>query len=61
MRLANRELTERKAKRDRRIQWIAIGAAFFTAWIAIIVAALAIPLEKGRRVYCLMDIFHICS
>jgi len=61
VRAANRELTARKARRDRRIQWIAIGAAFFTAWIAIVVAALAIPLEKGRSVYCLMDLFHICS
>ena len=50
VRAANRELTARKAKRDRRIQWIAIGAAFFTAWVAIVVAALAIPLEKGRSV-----------
>ncbi len=61
VRAANRELTARKAKRDLRIQWIAIGAAFFTAWVAIVVAALAIPLEKGRSVYCLMDLFHICS
>ena len=28
VRAANRELTARKAKRDRKIQWIAIGAAF---------------------------------
>jgi hypothetical protein len=47
VRAANRELTARKARRDRRIQWIAIGAAFFTAWVAIVVAALAIPLVKG--------------
>jgi hypothetical protein len=61
VRQANRELTARKTRRERRLQWIAIFAAFLTGWIAIGVAALAIPLDKGRSVYCLIDPFNICS
>jgi hypothetical protein len=60
VRTANRELTARKSRRDRRLQWIAIIAAFATGWIAIAVAALAIPLDKGRSIYCLIDPFGIC-
>ena len=60
VRQANRELTTRKTRRDRRLQWIAIIAAFATGWIAIAVAALAIPLDKGRSIHCLIDPFGIC-
>ena len=58
--LPTAKLTARKSRRDRRLQWIAIIAAFATGWIAIAVAALAIPLDKGRSIHCLIDPFGIC-
>jgi hypothetical protein len=60
VRLANRELTNRKEKRERNLAWWAIGGAFITGWIAIIVAALAIPLEAGKSIYCRLDPFNLC-
>jgi hypothetical protein len=60
VRAANRELTDRGKKRERRIQWIAIWFAFLTGWIAIVVAALAIPLERGKSVYCIFDPLGLC-
>jgi hypothetical protein len=60
VRLANRELTARKEKRDRRLTWTAIWAAFSTGWVAIVVAAMAIPLEAGKSVYCLPNWFNLC-
>jgi hypothetical protein len=59
VRMANRYLTARKEARATRLQWIAIGAAFATAIVAIFVAALAIPLD-GNSVYCRMDLFKLC-
>ena len=50
VRAANRELTARKRKSDRRLVWIGIIGAFVTGWFAIFVAMLAIPLEKSA--YC---------
>ena len=61
VREANRELTLRKRKRERRLAWIAIWAAFVTGWIAIAVAAMAIPLEKNKSVYCLVDLLNLCT
>ena len=60
VRLANRALTARKEQRERRLAIGAIWAAFITGWIAIIVAAMAIPLEAGKSVYCLFDPFNLC-
>jgi hypothetical protein len=60
VRLANRELTARKERRESRRTWAAIWAAFVTGWVAIVVAAMAIPLEAGKSVYCLLNWFSLC-
>ena len=57
VRAANREIAHRDAAREesraakeRSLVIWGIAAAFFTGWVAIAVAAMAIPLEKS--VYC---------